>query len=274
MKIDTPQGELSIELPAQPAALARLNALLASPDLDWRETSGLIEGDMALAAALLKAVNAPQFGMNGRIRTVQQALTYLGTREVASLTYEIGLRAAFPQARQLHPLWLRAGRRGALMERLAETLGLSPWAAHSAGLFQECGKAVLFRHAPERYGALLAQSGADEELLAVKETESFGISHDGLAATLCETWGLAPAAVHCVRHRLTVRHTQLLPVPAPQRALAAVGLLANTLMAAPQDLPALAQALAPQLGLQPDWLVASVAEVAAADAAASVPLFR
>ena len=274
MIIDTPLGDLSIELPAQPAALGRLNLLLASPELDWRETSALIEGDMALAAALLKTVHSPQYGLHGRIRTVQQALTYLGTREVAQLTYEIGLRAAFPQARVLQPLWLRAGRRGALMERLAEALGLAPWAAHSAGLFQECGKAVLFRHAPERYAPLLALADSDDARLATLEAEAFGVGHDSLGAALCETWGLAPAVVHSVRHRLVLQQSQLLPVPAPQRAVCAVGLLAQALMTAPAGLPALLEVLALQLGLETDWLVQAVAEVAAADAAASVPLFR
>ena len=272
--MNAPTDDLAIELPAQPAALSRLSLLLASPELDWRETSGLIEADMALAAALLKTVNAPHFGLGGRVQTVQQALNYLGTREVARLTYAIGLQAVFPAARQLQPLWLRAGRRGTLMERLAEALGLAPWAAHSAGLFQECGKAVLFKHDAPRYAPMLAAAAGDDERLAQAELARFGVSHDSLGAALCETWGLAPAAVYSVRHRLTVQHTLLLPVPAPERAVGAVSLLAHALMHDPDRLPAVTDALAPQLGLRGDWLAQAVSAVAAAEAAASVPLFR
>ena len=53
---------------------------------------------MALAAAVLKAVNSAMYGLRGRVQSVQQAITYLGTREVASVTFEMGLRAVFPDA--------------------------------------------------------------------------------------------------------------------------------------------------------------------------------
>ena len=36
------------------------------------------------------------YGLRGRVQSVQQAITYLGTREVASVTFEMGLRAVFP----------------------------------------------------------------------------------------------------------------------------------------------------------------------------------
>ena len=47
---------------------------------------------MALAAAVLKAVNSSLYGLRGRVQSVQQAITYLGTREVAAVTFEMGLR--------------------------------------------------------------------------------------------------------------------------------------------------------------------------------------
>ena len=53
---------------------------------------------MALAAAVLKAVNSSLYGLKGRVQSVHQAITYLGMREVAAITYEMGLRAAFPPA--------------------------------------------------------------------------------------------------------------------------------------------------------------------------------
>ena len=95
---------------------------------------------------------------------------------------------------ELEPLWQRAARRGLLMGRLGARLSLDAWAAHSAGLFEECGKAVLFRHAAEHYKAMLRAAGSDAELLTL-EHAGFGVSHDALGAALCESWGLGAAAV-------------------------------------------------------------------------------
>ena len=126
---------------------------------------------MALAAAVLKAVNSAMYGLRGRVQSVQQAITYLGTREVASVTFEMGLRAVFPPAPELEPVWERARVRGLLMGRIGRELGVDAWAAHSAGLFEECGKAVMFRHATERYRPMLREAKSDEELLLLEHAE-------------------------------------------------------------------------------------------------------
>jgi alkyl hydroperoxide reductase subunit AhpF len=52
---------------------------------------------MSFAAAVMKAVNSPLYGLKGRVQSVQQAVTYLGVREISAIAYETGLQAAFPQ---------------------------------------------------------------------------------------------------------------------------------------------------------------------------------
>ena len=248
MPVDAALSSLNIDVPAQPESLVKLSLLLADEDVNMQAVGALIESDMALASAVLKAVNSSLYGLAGRVQTVQQAITYLGTREVASVTFEMGLRAVFPTAPELDAVWERASVRGLLMGRIGAALGVDPWAAHSAGLFEECGKAVLFRHTPERYRPLLANARDDEELLFLEHQE-FGVSHDALGAALCETWGLAPAAVHSVRYHVIVNTTRELPMQVPRRAICALSALANALMTDPDTLEAVAQAVAPQADL-------------------------
>ena len=149
MPVDAQLRSLNIDVPAQPESLVKLSLLLAEDDVNMQALSTLIESDMALASAVLKAVNSSLYGLSGRVQSVQQAITYLGTREVAAVTFEMGLKAVFPPAPELDPLWERAGVRGLLMGRIGSALDVDPWAAHSAGLFEECGKAALFRHSPD-----------------------------------------------------------------------------------------------------------------------------
>ena len=92
---------LDVDIPAQPDVLVQLSLLLAEDEVDLNAASLLISSDMALAAAVLKAVNSAMYGLRGRVQSVQQAITYLGTREVASVTFEMGLRAVFPDAPEL-----------------------------------------------------------------------------------------------------------------------------------------------------------------------------
>jgi HD-like signal output (HDOD) protein len=179
---------------------------------------------------------------------VQQAITYLGTREVSGVTYEMGLRSVFPHTVELEPVWQRAGLRGLVMGRLGQLLNIDPWVAHSAGLFEECGKAVLYRHAPTHYPAMLRATTLDSELVELERT-AFGVSHDALGAALCESWGLAPAAVASVRHHVEVQATLTMPENLARRSVAAISAVAWALLTAPEQLDEVASQIAPQAQL-------------------------
>jgi hypothetical protein len=115
---------------------------------------------MALAAAVMKAVNSSLYGLKGRVQSVQQAVTYLGMREVAGITFEMGLRAAFPPAAELEPLWQRAACAGC-----DGPAGAAPVAGRLGGAFGRAvrgvrqGGAVPAR--ADHYRAMLRAAGSD-----------------------------------------------------------------------------------------------------------------
>ena len=250
MPVEPQLRSLNIDIPAQPESLVRLSLLLADDEVNLHAVSALIGSDMALASAVLKAVNSSLYGLSGRVQSVQQAITYLGTREVAAVTFEMGLRAVFPVAAVLDPVWQRASVRGLLMGRIGQALSVDPWASHSAGLFEECGKAVLYRHSAKRYRPLLDAAESDEELLMLEHAE-FGVSHDALGAALCESWGLAASAVASVRYHVVVNATLELPMHVQRRSICAISALAHALMSDPARLDEVATRIAPQADMEP-----------------------
>jgi HD-like signal output (HDOD) protein len=254
MPVDPELRALNIDIPAQPESLVKLSMLLAEQEVNLQRISALIESDMALAAAVLKSVNSSLYGLSGRVQSVHQAITYLGTREVAAVTFEMGLRAVFPGAPELAPVWERAAVRGLLMGRIGSAISVDPWAAHSAGLFEECGKAVLFRHSIKRYKPLLTMAESDEEL-AFLEHQEFGVSHDALGAALCESWGLGAAAVHSVRFHVVVNATRELPVQIQRPSICVLSAVAHALMTDPETVEEVAYAIAPQAGLEPELVL-------------------
>lgn len=248
MSVDPELRSLDIDIPSQPDALVKLSLLLADDEVDLPAVARLIETDMALAAAVLKAVNSSLYGLRGRVQSVQQAITYLGMREIAAITFEMGLRAAFPPAAELEPVWRRAALRGLVMGRLGQRLSLDAWAAHSAGLFEECGKAVLFRHAPDHYRAMLRAAPGDAELVTL-ERAGFGVSHDALGAALGESWGLHPAASASVRHHVALQESNEFPPQATRRSVLALSAVAHALMHDGSTLDERVAAIAPRADL-------------------------
>lgn len=250
----------TLDLPAPPQSLAKLGALLGNDDVNMLEMSRLVETDMALAAAVMKTVSSPMYGLRGRAQNLHQAITYLGTREVAALVYHVSLRSAFPAAAELQPMWERSAVRGLLMGRLAKELYLDVWCAHTAGLFEECGKAVLFKLAADTYRPLLQQAKDDIELVALEQA-AFGTSHDQLGARLCESWGLDAGAVACVRGHVETLATKRLPTQSPRRAISVISALVHTICTAPDQLEAMCQALAPQAMLDQSLLLKGARKV-------------
>ena len=251
MSVNSKLRSLQIDIPAQPDVLVKLSLLLAEDEVNQQAVAALVECDMALASAVMRAVNSSLFGLQGRVQSVQQAITYLGTAEVAGITFEMGLRAAFAPAPELEPIWARAAQRSLMMSRLAQALGGDAWAAHSAGLFEECGKAVLFRHAPDHYRSMLRATGSDVDLCQL-EHAGFGISHDALGAALCESWGLGVAAVASVRHHVIAQGLLELALPPKWRGTLALSVIVSALMHSPDGLDRVAAAICPQAELDLD----------------------
>ena len=252
---------LDIDIPTPPEALVQLSLLMAEEEVNLNAMSALIESDMALAAAVLRAVNSSLYGLKGRVQSVQQALTYLGMREIAAITFEFGLRAAFPPVPELEVVWQRAARRGLLMGRMGQQLSVDPWAAHSAGLFEECGKAVLFRHAPDHYRSMWRAAKDDAELATLERT-GFGVSHDALGAALCESWGLAGAALASVRFHVQFLVDLTLPPQLPRPAVCALSCVAHALMDAPDTLDDVVLKVAPQAQLEETLVLRAARKVA------------
>ena len=200
MSIAPQLRNLNIDLPACPSTLVKLSLLMAEESSSIDQLSALIETDMALSSAVVRTVNSALFGLLKRVETVHEGIRYLGMAQVAGLTYEIGLRGAFPPSPLLQNIWDRAGIRGLAMGRIARQLDVDPWQAHTTGLFAESGRAVLYAYDRQRYQALDTEHH-EEATLCAAEVEAFGVSHSALGAALCQSWGLSRDVADCVRAR-------------------------------------------------------------------------
>ena len=82
-------------IPPCPAILTKLMQEMRSDDPDFPKISKLISTDASMAAAMLKTVNSPFYGLRSPATSVQQATALLGLRSVAQLVTGLLLRNAF-----------------------------------------------------------------------------------------------------------------------------------------------------------------------------------
>jgi HD-like signal output (HDOD) protein len=250
---------LQVDLPACPRTLLELLPLLdegneRGGDIDAMAT--IVEADMALAAAVVRTVNSAMFGLLRRVDTVGDAMRYLGTSEVAALTYATALRSAFAPTPQLDRLWEQSASCGLLMGRSAAALGLDPLRAHTAGLFARSGQAVLLAKAGKQYGRMLSDAGDDAAALLAAEQHEFGVTHAVYGNALCASWGLANEVIRYVRERVAAPDTWL-ALPATLRKLLLLGHVAEAVVAG-ADPAECCQAMAPGSGWSAEQLQAAL----------------
>lgn len=75
----------SVVIPAQPQVMLEAARLSERHDPDWRQINRLIRGDMALAAAVLTAVNGARSKKQGHVASIEKAVLLLGWQKIQTL---------------------------------------------------------------------------------------------------------------------------------------------------------------------------------------------
>jgi HD-like signal output (HDOD) protein len=113
----------SIQIPPQPEIVMALMSERASEDPDVQKIVRLINKDAGIAAAVLKTVNSPFYGLNRKLTSVQQAVSTLGMKNIGALVMGMALRNSVPVKGMDH-YWTSTGRTAQFAQMLARSLGI------------------------------------------------------------------------------------------------------------------------------------------------------
>jgi HD-like signal output (HDOD) protein len=231
---DAAQLIKNIGIPPCPAVLVEFMAETRKDEPDFRRLSHLINKDVALAAAVLKTVNSPFYGLGKQARTVQEALTLLGLRQAARLVADLMLRQAFASSQlpAMHEFWDSSAKIALVTGYLARELGSAKLdEAHTFALFRDCGVAILLIRYPE-YAELLATTRNDNERQRSEiERSRYGFDHASVGATLAQSWHLPAEAWQAIAAHNTYAQPMFAQQPNSARfaPLIALALLAEQL---------------------------------------------
>jgi putative nucleotidyltransferase with HDIG domain len=138
-----------LQLPAMPDAAYRTVELLNDPDYKVEAVTKIIEGDVLLAAQLVKLVNSAAFGGLQAITSIRECVARLGARELRAFLFEISAR----QLMESRDPRIAEVCRGLWEHSLAVALLSRDIAAHAdarqaepaylAGLLHDVGKPLL-----------------------------------------------------------------------------------------------------------------------------------
>lgn len=215
-----------IIIPPRPTVVAAVLEERARPEPDLRRVAGLIAGDVGLAAAVLKTINSPLYGLRRQVTAIDQAVSMLGMTNVAALVTGLALRNAVP-AQGLDRFWEGAARAALVASYLAKQLGCaSREDAHLFGLFHDCAIPLLMQRFADYRETLKLANAETVGAFTDVEDARHGTNHAVVGALLASNWHLPEHLREAIRahHEPDVFRSAL---STPAMNLVAIGLLAE-----------------------------------------------
>jgi HD-like signal output (HDOD) protein len=180
----------SISIPPRPAIVNAVLEERGKSDPDMRRIGQLISTDVGLAAAVLKTINSPFFGLRRQVTSIDHGVSMLGMKNIGALVMSLSLRNAVP-SQGLDRFWDEAARTALVSAYLAQTLGCSPKEdAHLFGLFHDAGIPLLMRRFPNYRETLKRANGEPVRSFTDIEDEDLGTNHAVVGSLLAKGWQL------------------------------------------------------------------------------------
>lgn len=178
-------------LPPFPQIARQIMDALRSPTISIDTIVRLVERDVALTTAVLRASNSGLYGRAHRIGSVSSALSLLGTSVFSQLVMRVALKGyvgqSMPKA-QLSRCWNHSLACAEISRILALKVNLPIEIAHASGMLHDLGRFGLAMALPGQYAKLSRIEGYVDALDV--EAQIFGTDHTEVGRMLAEKFSL------------------------------------------------------------------------------------
>ncbi|MES2356119.1 MAG: HDOD domain-containing protein [Pseudomonadota bacterium] len=190
------------DLPSLPAIVVELLESVDQQDVNNETLASKISCDQALAAKTLRLANSSFYGLQGKVTSIQSALTVLGFRSVRTLVMAVGITSQFTHtagsAFDFQSFWRHCIGTALAAKALARHVNASEEGAFTAGLLHDIGRLVLVTRFPEHYGEVLAYRAQHDCYLLIAEREILGLDHAMVGHALGQYWKFSPTILAAI----------------------------------------------------------------------------
>ena len=179
--------------PTLPTIISEIMQITANPNSTVDELLRVIESDQALTTAILKLSNSAFFGRSGQIRSLQQALVFLGFNEIRNVVLAKAVFNSFKNipdngVLDIGKFWEHAFLSGLAARQIAKKLKHDGSDFFVAGLIHDVGKLAVYITLPLEFNRIVQTMNASASEMVTAEKEVLGITHDVVGMKLLERW--------------------------------------------------------------------------------------
>jgi putative nucleotidyltransferase with HDIG domain len=180
-----------------PGTVVRLITVVNDPASTVNDIVEIIKYDQAVTGQILRICNSAYFGLSREIRSLNEAIRYLGMIKVLQLVMAVHTNALLSKRQpgyELAPgvLWRHsvavALAAAAFAERLA--LGKNVSTAFTAGLLHDVGKVILSEHVAAEFTKIVDLVTNEKTTFLDAEQSVLGLSHCDVGARVAQAWQL------------------------------------------------------------------------------------
>lgn len=183
------------DLPSLPAVVMELLNSIDQEDVDISVLAKKVSHDQALTAKTLRLANSSLYGLQVKVTTIQQAITYLGFQTTRNLITAAAVTGCFAEGHcasfDHKAFWRHSIATAACAKVLARQMRFNQDYAFTAGLLHDIGRLVLVACFPVQYEQALAYRAAHDCYMLEAERAVLGIDHVDAGMALAEHWNFS-----------------------------------------------------------------------------------
>ena len=192
------------EISTLPQVAMRVMQVANNPNAGASELKQVMEYDPALCVRVLRCVNSSAYATRVKITNLQQAIAYLGIRQIRNLALTASISKLFKQQGSIGTynrtaLWRHMVAAGLGSRMIAMRCRLSTFEdMFLAGLLHDVGIILEDQHLNEVFSAMVGSLSKDTTLCDA-ERRHFGFDHTTLGEGVTKSWIFPDTVVAAVR---------------------------------------------------------------------------
>jgi putative nucleotidyltransferase with HDIG domain len=192
------------DLPSLPAVVMELLNSIDQEDVDISVLAKKVSHDQALTAKTLRLANSSLYGLQVKVTTIQQAITFLGFQTTRNLITAAAVTGCFAERAcagfDHKAFWRHSIASAACAKVLARQMRFNQDYAFTAGLLHDIGRLVLVASFPRQYELAIAHRDAHDIHMIAAERAVLGIDHVDAGMALAEHWNFSDTMRLAIAH--------------------------------------------------------------------------
>jgi len=228
------------EISTLPHVAVKVMQVANDPTSDAGDLTMAMESDASLSARVLRCVNSSAYATRRKITNLQQAIAYLGTKQIRNLAITAAVSELFKDDEMIGKycrpdLWKHLVSVGICARMIAKRVGSNEGEdIFLAGLLHDIGIVLEDQHVHGTF-CRVVESLREGTSLPASERNTFGFDHTMMGQKIGELWGFPDSVKSAIRYHhmsttyrgtdgMTVRCVEVANLICSLRGITSVGL--------------------------------------------------